>query len=75
MANETPRNVEEDGPRFYAMNGLDKQIKTDAQKALNSDLLVPIVDEDAGGIIAYARGEDHARTLINALNKNVQTRA
>lgn len=31
--------------------------------------LVGIVDEEAGGIIAYAIGEDHAARVVAALNK------
>lgn len=34
--------------------------------------LVPICDQEAGGIVAYALGEDHANAIVTHMNKDAE---
>jgi len=40
----------------------------DLEKRVDFGEMVCIVDEEAGGIIAYAIGEEHAKMIVQALN-------
>lgn len=53
-------------PRYYSM---DQNAITFNAMMDSRYLLVPIVDEDEGGIVAYAVSQDHADALVKRLNK------
>lgn len=60
-----------DEPRFYThdlidvnLDDLDREL---ADLRAHRGRMVGIVDEEAGGIIAYALGEDAAAQIANAL--------
>lgn len=55
----------EDEPRWHWQDLNDGNL-ADVQRDIES--LVPIVDQEAGGIIAYALGEEHADAIIKKLN-------
>lgn len=73
-AQRTPTD-ESGEPRFDTMDLIDSNVE-DLRREID-DLdhhrgrLVAIIDEEAGGIIAYAIGDDHAALLAKAANRSV----
>lgn len=55
-----------DEPRFYSMS-LDEENTADAIDSVSNDECIGIVDEQCGGIIAYAIGEPNAQRIVLAL--------
>jgi hypothetical protein len=62
-----------DEPRFYEMDIYDANLEDLRREIIalekHRGRLQAIVDDDQGGIIAYAIGEDNARGIVNALNE------
>ncbi len=54
--------------RFWWFHADDNN-RRDIQTSLGADELVPIVDEDEGGIIGYALSANFADRIVSALNK------
>lgn len=57
-----------DDSRFWWFHA-DENNRRDIANSV--DDLIPIVDEEAGGIIAYALSPDHANKITAALNQSV----
>jgi hypothetical protein len=55
-------------PRFSTMDFNPEDHLLDLEKRVDFGEMVCIVDEEAGGIIAYAIGEEHAKMIVQALN-------
>ena len=55
--------------RWWWMDMSDKNMD-DMIRTRND--LVAICDEDAGGIVAYALGEDHANAIVHHMNKDAE---
>lgn len=59
-------------PRFTTMDLIDQNVVDLASEvdALNNKRgrMVAVVDDEAGGIIAYAIGENHASMIVETLN-------
>lgn len=53
-------------PRFYPQD-LDDDNLIDLHESMDQGDVLGIVDNEQGGIIAYALGEDNANTIVAAL--------
>ena len=61
------RDVEADGPRFWKIFATDETNIEEASRMALADQLVPVCDENEGGVIAYATCDEHAERIIRAL--------
>lgn len=59
--------TDEDLPRHWTQDMTDLN-DHDLREAIDMGQMVAICDEEAGGIIAYAIGYDHADRIVEALN-------
>ena len=57
-----------DQPRFWLLDYCTEDHKEDFDNSVARGEIIGIVDEEAGGIIAYACGEKNARFLLNTLS-------
>jgi hypothetical protein len=74
LPNTEGKQLDNGDPRFWWMEldranlyDLNDSVTATAINCFDDKALIGIVDEAAGGIIAYAIGEEHANLITNAL--------
>lgn len=55
-------------PRFYTIEYVPESHRSDLLASIERGDIIPVCDEDAG-IIGYALGDEHADTIVAALNR------
>lgn len=65
--NKQPVNPEYELTTYNTASYLDGQNKKDIQRCIDTNSLVGVCDEEAGGFIAYAIGEHNAVLIAQAL--------
>lgn len=56
-------------PRFWILDAANEENRLNEVQAAAQTPIYGIVDEEAGGIVAYACGEENARDLISNLER------
>ena len=56
-----------DDPRFWLLDYSTEDHQDDLANTVRDGALIGVVDEDAGGIIAWALGDENAQLIIAAL--------